>query len=199
MLLIRRSWCGKDKAEYDLNLEKFLDAARKYSLTVNQSTCKFSTNKIKFLDFLIGDKTIMPDPDHLQPLLNLPPPNDTKTLKRAIGLFANYSRLVKDFSGKIHNLVHFSGFQLFPRALDVFEILKKEIASAAMSSIDESSPCTIQTDASDFAIAATLSQDGKPVVQSSLFKNFEQRRNNAFIHSKRSLCHYSLLRNGNTT
>ena len=46
------------------------------------------------------------------------------------------------------------------RAIDV---VKQDLASATLQPINESSPFTIETDASDFAIAASLNQDGRPV------------------------------------
>ena len=48
-------------------------------------------------------------------------------------------------------------------ALDAFNLLKRDIANATLRSIDESLPFLVETDASDYAIAATLSQQGRPV------------------------------------
>ena len=47
--------------------------------------------------------------------------------------------------------------------MDAFNLLKRDIANATLHSIDESLPFLVETDASDYAIAATLSQQGKPV------------------------------------
>ena len=44
-----------------------------------------------------------------------------------------------------------------------FQELKKEIASSALSSPDPNTPFVVETDASDFAIGATLNQKGRPV------------------------------------
>ncbi len=41
--------------------------------------------------------------------------------------------------------------------------LKNDIKQAVVHAIDEDSPFEVETDASDFAIAATLSQKGRPV------------------------------------
>ena len=48
-------------------------------------------------------------------------------------------------------------------ALDSFNILKKDIVESVVCDVDESKPFVVETDASDFAIAATLSQGGRPV------------------------------------
>ncbi|XP_029639454.1 uncharacterized protein LOC115214395 [Octopus sinensis] len=44
-----------------------------------------------------------------------------------------------------------------------FESLKVEPANAAIQVIDENIPFTVETDALDFAISATLNQEGRPV------------------------------------
>ena len=43
---------------------------------------------------------------------------------------------------------------------NTFKLLKQELASAAMQAINENIPFTVETDASNFAISATLNQDG---------------------------------------
>ena len=44
-----------------------------------------------------------------------------------------------------------------------FQNLKKEIAGAALQSIDENMPFVVECDASDVAISATLNQGGRAV------------------------------------
>ena len=54
-------------------------------------------------------------------------------------------------------------FPLSDDAIKAFASLKDSISSAVIASIDESLPFTVETDASESAIAATLMQDGRPV------------------------------------
>ena len=48
-------------------------------------------------------------------------------------------------------------------AKTVFETLKKDIEQSVVCSIDEHVPFEVETDASEFAITATLNQNGHPV------------------------------------
>ncbi len=54
-------------------------------------------------------------------------------------------------------------FPYTPEAAEAFKVLKKTIKESVVRSIDESARFDIETDASDFEIAATLNQAGRPV------------------------------------
>ena len=54
-------------------------------------------------------------------------------------------------------------FPLNDEELSDFDEIKKAIASATLQAIDESTPFTVECDASDVAVAATLNQNGRPV------------------------------------
>ncbi|GFU65989.1 retrovirus-related Pol polyprotein from transposon opus [Trichonephila clavipes] len=48
-------------------------------------------------------------------------------------------------------------------AVLTFNSLKDDVANAALATIEDDIPCRVETDSSDFAIGATLSQAGRPV------------------------------------
>ena len=56
-----------------------------------------------------------------------------------------------------------SRFPLPPSVVECFEKLKNDIKDAAVANIDPDIPFVVETDASDYAIAATLNQNGRPV------------------------------------
>ena len=155
--------CGKDQADHDANLEKFLIAAKKINLNYNKEKCEFSTRKLYLLGSVIENGEIKPDPARLKTLLDLAPPHDSKSLKRILGFFSYYSKWIKNFSQKVSKLVKVVRFPLSPEETQMFEQLKNEIAASAVCSIDEGAPFTVETDASDCAIAATLNQNNRPV------------------------------------
>ena len=155
--------CGKTKEEHDANLRKFMEVAERRQLTYNHSKCKFFTSKLNILGYVIENGQLSPDPDRLRPLRELPAPSNTKSLRRVVGLFTYYSKWIKCFSDKVRPLREVTSFPLPPRAMDAFESLKQEIEKSVVTAIDESLPFEVETDASDFAIAATLNQAGRPV------------------------------------
>ncbi|KAI8432558.1 hypothetical protein MSG28_013553 [Choristoneura fumiferana] len=155
--------CGKDKSDHDQNLLNFQAAAKKYNLTLNDQKCKFCQDTVSLLGYTIKNNTIEPDKERLQPLLQLPVPTNTAELKRALGLFAHYAKWVKDFSSKLQPLTNVSSFPLTESAVAQFEQLKSDISKASLVAIDGDEMLTVETDASEYAIAATLSQKGRPV------------------------------------
>lgn len=155
--------CGTSRDSHDANLKKFLGAAMKYNLTINESKSKYNLTTIKLLGHTIENGSIKPDPDRLKPLLELPEPTNVPSLRRTMGLFAHYSRWIPNFSYKISPLAHCHSFPISKEASESLKVLKQDVANAVVKSVDNSKMFVVETDASDFAIAATLSQDGKPV------------------------------------
>lgn len=171
--------CGKTKEEHDKNIDNFMKAAKRSNLTLNYDKCTFSALSINLLGYHICKGEIKPDPERLQPLLELPLPHDMKSLRRVVGLFSYYSQWIVKFSDKIAPLAHSTSFPVSSAAQKAFDDLKKEIANSVVNSIDESLPYTVETDASDVAIAATLNQAGRPVAFFSRMLNQSEKKQSA--------------------
>ena len=155
--------CGMSQEEHDNNLKLFRTAAEADGLTFNEDKCFFSMTSIDLLGYRISSGSLQPDPERLRPLLDLPAPHDQKSLQRIVGMFAYYAKWVSHFSDKIKPLNSVTIFPLNEHEIKSFETLKHDLINATMQAIDENIPFTVETDASDFAIAATLSQEGRPV------------------------------------
>ena len=60
--------------------------------------------------------------------------------------------------------------------------MKNKLSQATLQPIDEDLPFTVETDASDFAIAATLNQNNKPVAfHARTLSSTEQKHSSFFI------------------
>ncbi|KAL0839392.1 hypothetical protein ABMA28_016120 [Loxostege sticticalis] len=171
--------CGVTKDEHDKNLNTFLQAAEKYRLTLNKEKCTFCSESINLLGHTITNQTIKPDKSRIQPLLDLPVPKDSMSLRRVLGLFAHYSPWVRNFSHKIRPLVDSAEFPLSNQAISSFNNLKSELADASLHAIDLKATFTVETDASEYAIGAILSQDERPVAYFSRSLSPPERRHSS--------------------
>ena len=158
---------GFSKEQHDKNVERFLESLKKRNLLLNHKKTISSVDEISILGYCVGNGCIKPDPDRLRPLLDLPVPHNAKSLKRALGLFAYYAKWIANFPEKIKNLKNTKIFPMDERSVTEFESLKKEIAGASLSAIDETLPFIVECDASETAVSATLNQGGRPVAFTS--------------------------------
>lgn len=155
--------CGKDKAEHDLNLARFKEVTAQYSLTLNESKCQYGLTEISYLGYQLSNGTLRPDPDRLQPLRDLPLPSDTASLRRTLGLLSYYSQWIPNYSSRIAPLLSIASFPAGPEAKACFDTLKEDICEASVAALDDRLPLEVETDASATTLAATLSQNGRPV------------------------------------
>ena len=155
--------CGIDQEDHDRQDKLFQEAAEKYNIRLNPKKTVKSTKRNTSLGYIIENGTLKPDPERLKPLLELPPPCNLTEQRRMIGMFACYSQWIQNFSEKVCLLNKNSRFPLPPSVVECFEKLKNDIKDAAVANIDPDIPFVVETDASDYAIAATLNQNGCPV------------------------------------
>jgi len=79
-------------AENDKNLNCLLAAAGNFRLTLNEEKSQIRVATLVLLGYKISFNKVEPDPDRLQPLLDLLPSTSLKELKRASGIFSYYCK-----------------------------------------------------------------------------------------------------------
>ena len=155
---------GADSAkELDVRASEFKRSMDSRGMVLNHSKTVYGVKELNILGYCIGDGTIKPDPERLKPLLDLPPPTSSKSLKRVLGMFAYYAKWISKFSDRISRLKSSKQFPLQSLEMEDFEGLKQEIANAALQAINEEHQFTVECDASEVAVSATLNQHGRPV------------------------------------
>ena len=154
---------GRDKKQHDENVQKFLQAAKKYGLTFNEPKSIRDTKELQLLGYSVSKGQIKPDPERLQPLKEMKPPTNLKAQERIVGMFAYYSQWIQNFSDKAYPLIHNKTFPLTEDVEQVFNSLKKELENAVLMTFDPKVPLVVETDASDVAVGATLNQNNRPV------------------------------------
>ncbi|XP_003368438.1 conserved hypothetical protein [Trichinella spiralis] len=144
-----------NQEEHGKDLNRIREVAEKYNLTRNKDKGEFAMTRVNLLGYIIEQGTLKPDPGRFKPLRQLNFKKYSITSKSA--------QDIPRFSEKIHAFARCTTFPLPQPAVEAFEALKKGIVNSVVTAIDDELPFTVETDASDHAIAATLSQLGKPV------------------------------------
>ena len=189
--------CGDSQAELDNNVARWLQACSKYGLTLNKDKTVSSVKSLCILGYCVSKGSIKPDPERMKPLLELPVPVDPASLQRAMGLFSYYARWVEKFSHRVHPLVGSPSFPLSAEGVAAFEDVKLQIAKSCIVCPNETEQLVLESDASDFALSASLSQGGKPVAFFSRTLKPSERKHHAMekeacaiIESCRKWNHY---------
>ncbi|XP_063222991.1 uncharacterized protein LOC134531237 isoform X1 [Bacillus rossius redtenbacheri] len=78
-------------------------------------------------------------------------------------MFAYYSKWIPKFSEKIRRLVNCKVFPMAPELIQDFNNLRNCVVKSFVVDVEEDIPFCVETDASDVAIAATLTQNKRPV------------------------------------
>ena len=141
---------------------------------MNESKTVTSVTTLPILGYLVSHGELKPDPDRLCPLQQLIAPHNIDSEWCVIGMFAHYSKWIPKFSEKIYPL---SSNDKFPWS--TFELLKKVIAGAVVQTIDSNVEFEVETDASEFTIAASLNQAGRPVAFFSRTLNQIEQKHSA--------------------
>ena len=169
--------CGQNQAEHDLNLKEFVNSVVKYGLTLNKNKCLYSLTSIDLLGYTISKGSVKPDPDRLKELMDLPVPQNSPSLRRAMGIFSHYSRRFPNFSEKLHPLTRVTRYPVTKEQTEAFKCRKQKIANSSLVTIDSSLLFEIESDALEHAIAATLTQNSWPVAFfSRTLTSTEQKR-----------------------
>ena len=149
--------------KHDKNLKKFLEVAKSYNITFNESKSVIAAESLHLLGYEVRNGTLKPYKDRVQALMDMLPPKSDKELKIILGLFSYYAQWIPKYSEVAKPLINNSSFPWSPAAQSGFETLKEILKTAVLHSIDINIPFKCETDASDTTIAATLIQNERPV------------------------------------
>ena len=150
--------------EHHLSLvRRILQKLQDNDLFLKPEKCHFLKESVDYLGIIVGRHGIEMDPIKLKGLANWPRPTMVTEVRSFLGFGNFYKPFIRDYARiarPLHDLtkkdVSFSWSSDAERA---FLMLKTCFAShPVLAAIDYSCPFTVQTDASAFAVGATLTQ-----------------------------------------
>jgi transposase InsO family protein len=149
--------------EHLRRLRTILERLRKAGLKLKPEKCSLFQKSVSFLGHVVSEHGIGTDPKKVQAVTEWPVPSCVKDVRAFLGLTSYYRRFVQDYAtiaAPLNALTRKNQrFEWSQKAQVAFEVLKEAMTSTpilAMPTDDDD--FVLDTDASDHAIGAVLSQ-----------------------------------------
>ena len=154
---------SEDEESHHHHLREFFEILRSAKIKLNLEKCSIGKEEIEFLGHVVNATGVKPDPKHLQHIKELSPPTNIKGVQSFLGLLGYYRKFVENFSKMALPLTELlkdiTIFYWGAEQQKAFEILKQKLLEAPiLITPDPNKPYMLQTDASNYAVGAVLSQ-----------------------------------------
>ncbi|MBW0576433.1 hypothetical protein O181_116148, partial [Austropuccinia psidii MF-1] len=149
--------------EHFKHVASVLQRLRDNNLFAKASKCVFHASSVEYFGNVVSSDGLKMNLSNVQQVLNWPQPKNIKALQSFLAFANFYHCFIKNYSKKITALTSLlkkdSPFIFTEVALSQFQILKEAFTTAPILSHFNLSLLTIvETDASDYALGAVLSQ-----------------------------------------
>jgi len=186
---------AKTEEEHDRLVKEVLNRLQQNGLAVSPEKCVWKAKEVEFLGYVIGRDGIKMATTKVDAVLSWKTPASLQEVQSFLGFANFYRRFIQDYSRVARPLTELTKktekWLWNKEAETAFNDLKKRFTTAPiLSHFDPAKPVIIETDASDFAIGAVLSQRDKenrlhPVAFHS--RKFSPAEINYEIHDKELL------------
>ena len=154
---------SRDPAQHDAHVREVLRRLIATGLYCNPKKCEFSTTRTDYLGFTISPDGIHMSERKIQAVLDWPLPTNVREVRQWLGFCSFYRRFIARFADVTRPLTRLlekdTPFALDDAAIASFRRLQQLFTTApVLRHFDPDAETIIETDASDFAIAAILSQ-----------------------------------------
>jgi len=159
---------SKNEAEHITHVRKVLRKLKQAELRLRPEKCEWHKKELTFLGFIVGSHGIRMDPGKVDAVVSWPTPTTVKEVQAFLGFANFYRRFIINYSDVAQPLTWLTKkdqeYVWTDAAQKAFEELKTRFTTApVLATHDPELPMVLETDASDFAVGACLSQkhDGK--------------------------------------
>ena len=152
-----------DFATHLTHFEFVFQRFQKYNLKLKTEKCNFAQQQLRYLGCLVSTDGLLLDPEKIRAVRDLAVPKTKSQLRSFLGLTAYYRLFVRSYAlvaSPLTNLLRDNTqFQWDERHQQAFEHLKACLTAPLLPvHPDWDKPFKLQTDASDYAIAAIMAQ-----------------------------------------
>jgi hypothetical protein len=181
--------------EHDQHVRIVLQKLQNAHLSLKIEKCEFDVTRVSFLGFIVSTDGISMDPEKIKSIREWTPCRSVHDIQVFLGLTNFYRRFIKDYSKICHPLTSLlkkdAKFHWSSSAEAAFNTLKLAITSdPILRHYNDSLPCILETDASDYAIGAVCSQvspDGLPHPIAFYSRKLLPAEQNYQVHDKELL------------
>jgi len=156
---------AKTKEEHDRLVKEVLKKLQQNRLAVSPEKCVWKAKEVEFLGYIIGRDGIKMSTGKVEAVLSWETPNSLTEVQSFLGFANFYRRFIKDYSRVARPLTELTKKEIGKNwswneeAGAAFRELKHRFTTAPiLAHFDPTRPVIMETDASDFAIEAVLSQ-----------------------------------------
>lgn len=158
--------------DHDNNLRKLMERARENHVVFNFEKTTILKPEIVFFGNIYGHDGVRPDPTKVQAITDLKPPTNVKELQGFLGMCTYLAPYISNLSEKTAHLrillKQENEFQWNSEQDRAFCDIKQDICNAGkLAYFDPNKSTVIKVDASQQALGAALTQDGKPIAYAS--------------------------------
>ena len=154
---------GRSVKEHLRNVASVLQRLRDAELKLQPAKCSFFQKQVKYLGHMISEEGVATDPTKTEKVKQWPTPSTADEVQQFLGLASYYRRFIQHFSEivkPLHHLTERNAKFLWTEECELaFQELKRRLITAPILSYpDFSKEFVLDTDASNFALGAVLSQ-----------------------------------------
>jgi len=182
---------GKTEEKHDRLVKEVLGRLQENGLAVSPEKCVWKVPEVEFLGYIIGRNGIKMSEGKVRVVLSWETPKSLTEVQSFLGFANFYRRFIQDYSRIARPLTKLTKketgheWKWNPEAERAFQELKKQFTTAPiLAHFDATRPVIIESDTSDFAIGAILSQ-----------RDTENRLHPVAFHSRKVHASGNQLRN----
>ena len=180
--------------EHRKHVREVLRRLRLHGLFAKAPKCQFHTDSVEYLGYILSPDGLSMSEDKVKVILDWPVPRKVKDIQSFLGFANFYRRFIPYYSDIVVPLTRLTRkntpWKWTPQCQESFETLKKAFTSApTLAQWQPGAPLIVETDASDYALAAILSMVTEDGVHPLAFlsQTFSAAELNYDVHDKELL------------
>ena len=158
---------SKSIREHKTHLRRLFDILRKHKLYAKRRKCSIGVSSVDFLGYKVSKEGAFMQERLIKAIVEWPKPSNIKDVQSLLGLANFYRRFIQGYAGIVRpmlDLVRYKSFQWLEEQEKSFTQLKQSLTSAPVLAHPKSDETlVVSTDASKYAVGATLEQCDHPI------------------------------------